>query len=112
MGVDVVADLPVGANLMEHPLLSVDYASRAAPGADWFQTAITCRSDHAGTDPYDLHLLPGGPVETEPGQLVFIVLVGLMRPQSAAPCRCARSIRTRRRASCSVACANPTISRA
>jgi choline dehydrogenase len=82
LGVDVVADLPVGANLMEHPLVSVDYASRAAPGLDWFQTAITCRSDHAGSDPYDLHLLPGGPVETEPGQLVFIVLVGVMRPQS------------------------------
>jgi choline dehydrogenase len=82
LGVDVVADLPVGANLLEHPLVSVDYHSNAAPGTDWFQTAITCRSDHAGTDPFDLHLLPGGPVETAPGEFVFIVLVGLMRPQS------------------------------
>jgi choline dehydrogenase len=82
LGVDVIADLPVGANLMEHPLVSVDYHSHAAPGTDWFQTAITCRSDHAGPDPYDLHLLPGGPVETAPGEFVFIVLVGLMRPRS------------------------------
>ena len=82
LGVDVVANLPVGANLMEHPLLSVDYHSRTAPGTDWFQTAITCRSDHAGTDPFDLHLLPGGPVETSPDEFVFIVLVGLMRPSS------------------------------
>jgi choline dehydrogenase len=82
LDVGVVADLPVGANLMEHPLLSVDYVSRAAPGADWFQTAWTGRSDRAGSDPYDLHLLPGGPIEVAPDQVVFIVLVGLMRPRS------------------------------
>ncbi len=82
LGVEVVADLPVGTNLMEHPLVSVDFTSRAAPGADWFQTVITCRSDHAGSDPFDLHLLPGGPVETAPDEFTFIVLVGLMRPRS------------------------------
>ena len=80
LGIDVVADLPgVGSNLIDHPAVSVDVdvgAAADAPG-DWFQTAITWRSERAGTDPYDVHLIPGGPIND-----VFFFLVGLMRPKS------------------------------
>jgi choline dehydrogenase-like flavoprotein len=78
LDIDVVVDLPgVGANLIDHPALSVDVGVAPSATGDWFQTVMTWRSEHAGTDPYDMHLVPGGPIND-----VFFVFVGLMRPRS------------------------------
>jgi choline dehydrogenase len=78
LDIDVVADLAgVGANLIDHPALSVDVGVAPSPSGDWFQSAITWRSDHAGDDPYDMHLVPGGPIND-----VFFLFVAVMRPHS------------------------------
>ena len=67
-------DLPVGENLIDHPFLSVDYPTRPAPVGDWFQVLVN--------DAYELHLIAGSPAED-----VFIIAVGLLRPQSRGTVR-------------------------
>jgi choline dehydrogenase len=84
LSIDPVADLRgVGANLIDHPALSVDVPTASATSGDWFQTALTWRSTRCGgSDTYDMHVVGGGPVEHTPGDAVFFLFVGLMRPRS------------------------------
>ncbi len=87
LGIRVAADLPgVGAQLIDHPALSVDVPVVAAATGDWFQAAITWRSERSGSDPYDMHVIPGGPIVVappgSPTEAVFFLFIGLMRPGS------------------------------
>jgi choline dehydrogenase len=87
LDINVVLDVPgVGASLMEHPAFSVDMP--VVPGAEgnWFETAITWRSSHAGSDLYDMHTIPGGPIPAGPDEsstgAVFFLFSSVMRPRS------------------------------
>jgi choline dehydrogenase len=83
LGIDTVADLRgVGTNLIDHPALSVDVPTAPIPSGDWFQVALTWRSELCGRDPYDMHIVGGGPIESAPGEGLYFLFVGLMRPRS------------------------------
>jgi choline dehydrogenase len=83
LSIDTVADLVgVGANLIDHPALSVDVPTAPIPHGDWFQTAVSWRSARCGDDSYDMHVIAGGPIDAGTGEAVFFVFVGLMRPRS------------------------------
>ena len=87
LGIVPVVDLPgVGANLADHPLVSVDLPTRPAPGPSRFQTHVTLHAsttDPAG--PADLLLFAAGPFEVGPDQCpsgaVFGIVSGLMAPR-------------------------------
>jgi choline dehydrogenase len=83
LGIDSVLDLAgVGANLIDHPALSVDMPTAPIANGDWFQVAVTWRSRRCGDDAYDMHIVGGGPIQSAPDEYVFFLLVGLMRPRS------------------------------
>jgi choline dehydrogenase len=83
LGIDATVDLAgVGANLIDHPALSVDVPTAPTGPGDWFQTAITWRSERSGTDPYDMHVIAGGPIDVGHEEALFFLFVGLMRPRS------------------------------
>ncbi len=83
-----VLDLPgVGANLVDHPLISIDLPTRPSPGPSRFQTHATFHS--ASTDlagPPDLLLFTAGPFDVGPDQsasgAVFGLVAGLIAPRS------------------------------
>jgi choline dehydrogenase len=97
LGVTVVIDAPgVGANLVDHPLLSVDLPTRPAPGPSRFQTHVTYHAQ--GTDPSgpaDLLTCPAGPFDVGPGQsaggAVFGLVSGVLSPTSRGWVRLASS---------------------
>ena len=88
VGITIRVDLPgVGANLADHPLLSVDLPTRPSPGPSRFQTHVTYRA--GATDPAappDLLTFAAGPFETGPDQsvggAVFGLVSGLLTPRS------------------------------
>jgi choline dehydrogenase len=93
LGIDVAADLPgVGANLADHPAVSVDFRYQPEVGSyPRFQVAATFRSAHCGlADPPDLQALAGGPLPAgagEPG--VFFLAAALLKPRSRGTVRLA-----------------------
>ena len=90
-------DLPgVGANLIDHPLLSIDLPTRPASGPSRFQTHLSFHA--AGTDragPADLLLFVAGPFDVGSDQsasgAVFGLVSGLMAPRSRGWVRLASS---------------------
>ena len=83
LSIATLADLHgVGADLIDHPALSVDIPATPTASGDWFQTVLTWRSTRCGSDTYDMHVVGGGPIEPAPGEAVFFFFVGLMRPRS------------------------------
>ena len=87
-GIATVLDLPgVGANLTDHPLVSVDLPTRPAPGPSRFQTHVTYHAqatDRSG--PPDLLTFAAGPFEVgpeeSPSRAVFGLVSGLLSPRS------------------------------
>jgi choline dehydrogenase len=76
-GIEVAADSPgVGANLHDHPLLRLEFATDGAPSVPVRQTLLTARSDPGQPAP-DVQVFPSGP---EQGTLT--ILVALLTPQS------------------------------
>ena len=89
LGIPVVADLPgVGANLADHPAVSVDFGyDREARPAPAFQVAATLRSEGAGPDgPPDLQCIVGGPF-ADSGSGTFFLAVALLKPRSRGTVR-------------------------
>jgi choline dehydrogenase len=87
LGIDDVIDLPgVGASLVDHSTFSVDMPSAPGVEGNWFETAITWRSSLAGSDPYDMHTIPGGPIQVgsdeSPTGGIFFLFSSVMRPRS------------------------------
>ena len=87
LGINTVADLPgVGARLIDHPCFSVDMPAAPAPEGNWFETAITWRSALAGSDLFDLHTIPGGPLavgpDDSPTGSIFFMFSSVVRPRS------------------------------
>ena len=87
----VAADLPgVGANLVDHPLVSVDLPATPGPGGPTFQVLLTLRSTLAtATGPPDLHLFLAGPFDDPsiPSGAVFGIVTGLLSPRSRGSLR-------------------------
>jgi choline dehydrogenase len=76
-GIEVVADSPgVGANLHDHPLLRLEFATDGAPSVPVRQTLLTARSDPGQPAP-DVQVFPSGPA-----QGTLTVLVALLTPAS------------------------------
>jgi choline dehydrogenase len=89
LGLPVLADLPgVGANLADHPAVSVDFAyHREVRPAPLFQVIATMRSPDADADgPPDLQCLVGGPFANG-GCGSFFVGVALLKPRSRGTVR-------------------------
>jgi choline dehydrogenase len=88
LGIPPRVDLPgVGANLIDHPLLSVDLPTRPAPGPSRFQTHVTYRARATEPSaPPDLLTFAAGPFEVGPDQsaggAVFGLVSGLLAPRS------------------------------
>jgi choline dehydrogenase len=90
VGLDPVVDRPgVGGNLTEHPLMPNVFQATTPPraGDPVFQTILTAASSTAD-GLYDLHVLPlfNSP-ELQGDQPVFVILAGLMTPQSRGSVR-------------------------
>ena len=87
----IAADLPgVGANLIDHPLVSVDLPATPGPGGPTFQVLLTLRSPLAtATDSPDLHLFLAGPFNDPsiPSGAVFGIVTGLLSPRSRGSLR-------------------------
>jgi choline dehydrogenase len=88
-GLPTVLDLPgVGANLADHPLVSVDLPTRpSSPGPSRFQTHVTYHAQATGSSgPADLLTFAAGPFEVGPEQspsgAVFGLVSGLLSPRS------------------------------
>jgi choline dehydrogenase-like flavoprotein len=83
LDIPIAVDLPgVGANLVDHPLVSVDLP--AAPGRQGpaFPVMLTMRSTLAeAAGPPDLHLFVAGPFDV-PGGAIFGIVTGLLSPRS------------------------------
>jgi choline dehydrogenase len=70
----------VGANLHDHPLLRLNYATSDAPQPEVVQALLTAGSS-ADVGVPDLHIFPSGPV-AGPDESVVVLLVGLLTPRS------------------------------
>jgi choline dehydrogenase len=89
VGIDPVADLPeIGANLQDHPMIMVSYASAAALPASRFnngEAVAALRSGLPGDVP-DLHLfpilLPLAPPGCEPPADGYVLTAAVMAPDS------------------------------
>ncbi|HVN11831.1 MAG TPA: GMC oxidoreductase [Kineosporiaceae bacterium] len=96
LGLDVVQDLPgVGANLTDHPAVSVDrHVAGPVDDAPVFQLVATLHS--SASDPQrqapDLQLIVGGPYlpSSAPAPAEYFVAAALLKPRSRG------SVRTRR----------------
>lgn len=88
VGIAPIIDLSgVGANLIDHPLISVDLPTRPSPGPSRFQAHLSFRSAAADpTGPTDLLLFLAGPFEVGRDQCesgaVFGIVAGLLAPTS------------------------------
>jgi choline dehydrogenase len=91
LGLPVVADLPgVGANLVDHPLVSVDLP--VAPGRQGpaLQVVLTMRSTLVGFEsPPDLQMFTSGPYDDAaiPSGAVFGLAIELLAPRSRGSLR-------------------------
>src|SRR6478752_8882138 len=89
LGIPVVADLPgVGANLADHPAVSIDFGyPRPVRPAPMFQVIATTHStDAAGDGPPDLQYIVGGPFgDGDHG--TFFVGVAMLKPASRGTVR-------------------------
>jgi choline dehydrogenase len=91
LGIDVVADLPVGENLLDHPCVALDYA-----GSERFREALAntpyhpdeqsvgrARSSLCDEGPYDIHVfLVAGANTGHPGLPPISLYGGAMRARS------------------------------
>jgi choline dehydrogenase len=88
LGIVPLVDLPgVGSNLVDHPLLSVDLPTQAAPALSRFQVHLTFHSDDADrSGPADLLMFAAGPFDAGTDQTagdgVFGIVSGLLSPRS------------------------------
>jgi choline dehydrogenase len=81
LGIAIHQDLPgVGANLHDHPLLRMNYATSDAPQPEMVQALLTTSSSPDVSVP-DLQIFPSGPAAGPDGSVV-ILLVGLLTPRS------------------------------
>lgn len=88
LGTAVHVDLPgVGANLQDHALLYLQYQTRDPVQRIPTQAMLTWH-DGLRTDQVSLHLFPHGPIVSEPGP-VLCLLVGVMQPLSRGRLRLA-----------------------
>ena len=91
LGLAVTADLPgVGANLIDHPLSSVDLPVAGGYVGPRFQTMLTVRSTRVPADGApDLHVFGSGPWDNPaaPGGGVFALVVGLVGVSSRGSVR-------------------------
>jgi hypothetical protein len=109
----VVADLlGVGANLVDHPLVSVDLPATPGPGGPTFQVLLTLRSPLAtATGPPDLHLFPDrSTTRRSPAAPCSGLSPGCSPPAPGDPCGCARPTPPHRPASTPPTCDTPTTS--
>ena len=87
----VLVDLPgVGANLVDHPLCSVDLPVAGGFDGPRFQVMMTLRSSLAGPDdPPDLHIFGAGPWDNPelPAGGVFALVTGLITVRSRGSVR-------------------------
>jgi choline dehydrogenase len=89
LDIPVLEDLPgVGANLIDHPLVSMRFAaplSAYAEGCPAFQTLLTLKSEDA-IEGLDLHIFPYSifPCDSEESasNAQFALLIGMMKPRS------------------------------
>ena len=96
LGIEVVADIPgVGANLQDHPMLLMSYASPeqlAISGYNNGEMYAAIRSELAGAYP-DLHLfpilLPLAPTSLRPPETGFALVAAVMAPDSRGSVRLA-----------------------
>jgi choline dehydrogenase len=89
LGIPVVADLPgVGANLADHPAVSLDFGyPRQVRPAPLFQVIATTHStDAAGDGPPDLQYIVGGPF-ADGDRGTFFIGVALLKPASRGTVR-------------------------
>ena len=89
LGIPVVADLPgVGANLADHPAVSLDFGyPRQVRPAPLFQVIATTHStDAAGNGPPDLQYIVGGPF-ADGDRGTFFIGVALLKPASRGTVR-------------------------
>src|SRR5262245_3711402 len=87
LGISPRVDLPgVGANLVDHPLLSVDLPTRPSPGPGRFQVHVTYHASTTDlTGPPDLLTFVAGPVDDEAvgsGGAVFGLVSGVLTSRS------------------------------
>lgn len=96
LGIDVVADIPgVGANLQDHPIILLSYASFAQLPVSEYNNGemyAALRSELAGAYP-DLHLfpilLPLAPAAMQPPETGFALVAAVMAPDSRGSVRLA-----------------------
>ncbi len=89
LDIPVLEDLPgVGANLIDHPLLSLRFATPLASYSEEcpaFQTLLTLKSEDAIQD-HDLHIFPHsifpGDPEESAGKAQFALFIAVMKPHS------------------------------
>src|SRR6266536_4116534 len=89
LGIPVVADLPgVGANLADHPAVSLDfgYPRRVRPAPLFQVIATTHSADAAGDGPPDLQYIVGGPFAAG-DRGTFFIGVALLKPASRGTVR-------------------------
>ncbi len=92
-----VVDLPgVGSNLVDHPMVSIDLATRPSSGSSRFQAHLTLQSSRADpAGPADLLVFAAGPFDVGPDQCasgaVLGIVSGLMTPRSRGWVRLASS---------------------
>ncbi|WP_028067447.1 GMC family oxidoreductase [Solirubrobacter soli] len=91
LGIDVVADLPVGENLLDHPCVALDYAGSerfretlaSTPYHPDEQTVGRARSSRCDDGPYDIHVfLVAGANTGHPGLPPISLYGGAMRARS------------------------------
>jgi choline dehydrogenase len=82
-GIEPQVELPVGENLIDHPIVSVGFAAEGDRAAPRFQTILTWHSesaDRAGAP--DLQLIPVSAFELSPGTWQFTLIASVVKPRS------------------------------
>ena len=82
-GIGCVADLPVGENLVDHPIVSVGFAAAGDRAAPRFQTILTWHSGRVDpSGPPDLQLIPVSAFEISTGTWQFTLIASVLKPRS------------------------------